>query len=55
MEQGMVTITQEEYKDLIRKSLRYDMLREMAQDGGYLTDKEKAIYGKERRRLNETV
>lgn len=41
MEQGTVTITQEEYKELIRKSLRYDMLREIAQDGGYLTDKEK--------------
>ena len=45
MEQGTVTITQEEYKELIRKSLRYDMLREMAQDCGYLTDKERAIYG----------
>ena len=45
MEQGMVTITQEEYKELIRKSLRYDMLREIAQDVGYLTDKEKVIYG----------
>ena len=41
----MVTITQEEYKELIRKSLRYDMLREMAQDSGYLNDKERAIYG----------
>lgn len=45
METGTVTITQEEYKELIRKSLKYDLLREMAQDGGYLTDKEKAIYG----------
>lgn len=45
MEQGTVIITQEEYKELIRKSLRYDMLREIAQDGGYFTDKEKAIYG----------
>ena len=45
MDQAMVTITQEEYEELIRKSLRYDMLREIAQDGGYLTDKERAIYG----------
>lgn len=45
METGTVTITQEEYKELIRKSLKYDLLREMAQDGGYLTDKEKVIYG----------
>ena len=45
MEQGTVTITQEEYKELIRKSLRYDMLREIAQDGGYLTDRERMIYG----------
>lgn len=45
MEQLIVTITQEEYKELIRKSLRYEMLREIAQDGTYLTDREKAIYG----------
>ena len=45
METGTVTITQEEYKELIRKSLRYDVLREMAQDDGYLTDEERAIYG----------
>lgn len=45
METGTVTITQEEYKELIRKSLKYDLLREIAQDGGYLTDREKAIYG----------
>ena len=45
METGTVTITQEEYKELIRKSLRYDMLHEIAQDGGYLTDKERVIYG----------
>ena len=45
METGTVTITQEEYKELIRKSLKYDLLRELAQDSGYLTGKEKAIYG----------
>ena len=48
MEQGTVTITQEEYKELIRKSLRYDFLYEIAQEGGYLTDRERMIYGIER-------
>lgn len=45
MEQGTVTITQEEYKELIRKSLKYDFLYELAQEGGYLTDRERMVYG----------
>ena len=45
MEQGTVTITQEEYKELIRKSLRYDFLYEMASEGRFLTDRERLIYG----------
>ena len=45
MEQGTVTITQEEYKELIRRSLKYDFLYELAQEGGYLTDRERMVYG----------
>ena len=45
METKTITITIEEYNELLKKSLKYDFLYEIAQEGGYLTDKERAIYG----------
>jgi hypothetical protein len=45
METKTITITQEEYNELIRKSLKYDYLYELAQESGYLTDRERMIYG----------
>ena len=45
METITITITQEEYNELIRKSLKYDFLYEMAKDGRYLTDREKLVFG----------
>lgn len=42
---GTITITQEEYRGLINKSLKYDMLKEMAQKSGYLTEQERFIFG----------
>lgn len=42
---GTITITQEEYKELTRKSLKYDLLREMAMENKWLTCTERKIYG----------
>lgn len=45
METKTVTITLEEYNELLKKSLKYDFLYEIAQDSGYLTDRERMVYG----------
>lgn len=45
MELGTITITQEEYRELVRKSLKYDFLYEMAKKSSYLTDREKLVFG----------
>ena len=45
MEVGAVVILTEEYKELVKKSLKYEALREMALERTFLTDIEKLIYG----------
>ena len=45
MEARMVTITLEEYNELLKKSFKYDLLHEMAQESNYLNDKERLIFG----------
>lgn len=45
METKTITITIEEYNELLKKSLKYDFLYEMAQEGGYLTEREKIVFG----------
>ena len=41
----MIEITQAEYRELIRKSLKYDLLREIALESKWLTCEERKIYG----------
>ena len=42
---GALIIRTEEYKELIEKSLKYDLLYEMALERAYLTDREKLVFG----------
>ena len=42
---GAVVILTEEYKELIEKSLKYDLLHEMAKESAYLTDRERLVFG----------
>lgn len=53
METGTVIITTEEYKELTEKSLKYDLLRKMALENRWLTDREKLIYGVEEEKEEE--
>lgn len=50
---GAVVITTEEYKELIEKSLKYDLLRKMAIGNKWLTDREKMIYEFDEEEENE--
>ena len=45
MEERTITIAVTEYNELLKKSLKYDFLYEMAKDGKYLTDREKLVFG----------
>lgn len=45
MEEKTITITLEEYYEMLKKSLKYDFLYEMAMEGRYLTDREKMVFG----------
>ena len=40
---GELIITTEEYKELIEKALKYDLLKKQMSQRGYLTDTEKAL------------
>ena len=44
MEERTITITMEEYKELLKKSLKYDFLYDMAKDSEYLTDRERMVF-----------
>lgn len=45
MEQRTITITIEEYNELLKKSLKYDYLYEIAMESGYLSERERLVYG----------
>ena len=45
MEERTITITVAEYNELLKKSLKYDFLYEMAKESNYLTDREKLVFG----------
>ena len=45
MKETNVSISLDEYKKLIRKEQRFDMLKGIAEKSGYLTDKERILYG----------
>ena len=45
METRTITITVEEYNELLKKSLKYDFLYEMAKESDYLTDRERIAFG----------
>lgn len=45
MEPITITITVEEYNELLKKSFKYDFLYEMAQESEYLTDRERLVFG----------
>lgn len=45
MEQRTITITTEEYNELLRKSLKYDFLYDLAKETDYLTDRERMVFG----------
>lgn len=40
-----LTFTEEEYKELIEKALKYDLLKKHMSQRGYLTDAEKLLLG----------
>lgn len=42
---GAVVIRTEEYRKLVEKSLKYDLLYEMAKESTYLTDRERLVFG----------
>ena len=50
---GVTVIKTEEYKMLIEKSLKYDLLSKMALERTWLTDAEKLIYGVEEEEKEE--
>lgn len=45
METRAITITVEEYNEMLKKSLKYDFLYEMALESDYLTEREKVVFG----------
>lgn len=45
MEAKTIKITLEEYYELLKKSLKYDFLYELAKKSSYLTDREKLVFG----------
>ena len=45
MEEKTITITVTEYYEMLKKSLKYDFLYEMALKSKYLTDREKIAFG----------
>lgn len=50
MEEKTITITVAEYNEMLKKSLKYDFLYEMAQENDdYLTDRERIIFGIKRK------
>lgn len=44
MEAKTIKITLEEYYELIKKSLKYDFLYELAKQSEYLTDRERMVF-----------
>lgn len=40
----VISISTEEYKELVAKATRYDQLRKAAEKASYLTDFERAVY-----------
>lgn len=40
----VISISTEEYKDLVAKATRYDQLRRIAERANYLTDFERAVF-----------
>lgn len=45
---GEISLTTAEYKELIEKALRYDLLKKHSLQSAYLTDVEKLLYGIEK-------
>lgn len=45
MEERTITITVAEYNEMLKKSLKYEFLYEMAKESRYLTDREKLVFG----------
>ena len=45
---GEMLIQTEEYKELIEKALKYDLLKKHLSERGFLTDVEKLLYGIEK-------
>ena len=43
-ERTITTITVAEYNELLKKSLKYDFLYEMAKQSEYLTDRERMVF-----------
>lgn len=44
MEAKTIKITLEEYYELLKKSLKYDFLYELAKQSEYLTDRERMVF-----------
>lgn len=44
METKTIKITLEEYYELLKKSLKYDFLYDIAKDSEYLTDRERMVF-----------
>ena len=44
MEEKTIKITLEEYYELLKKSLKYDFLYELAKQSEYLTDRERMVF-----------